>query len=126
MGGNPAGVVLRRGRIEGGVAGARVGTSRSAPLRRRTTGERGGQGGAVGAAELGKLGWPDAELAQRRKGEIGKVRIARRLRRETTMALKWIAERLQMGGWTYVLNLLKGHGPGAEPGRQRKSIKSED
>ena len=32
--------------------------------------------------------------------------LARRLRQETTMSLKWIAERLHMGSWTYVSNLL--------------------
>jgi hypothetical protein len=36
----------------------------------------------------------------------GKVLVARRLRQETTMSLKWIAQRLQMGSWTYVSNLL--------------------
>jgi len=76
--------------------------------------------------ELGRLGWQDADLVQRRKGGPGKVRIARRLRQETTLTLKWIAERLQMGGWTYVSNLVNGHGPGAKPSRQRRSIKSED
>jgi hypothetical protein len=34
------------------------------------------------------------------------VELARRLRTETTMTLRWIAERLQMGSWTYVSNLL--------------------
>jgi len=34
------------------------------------------------------------------------VRIARRLRGETTMTLKWIAQRLRMGSWTYVANNL--------------------
>jgi hypothetical protein len=32
--------------------------------------------------------------------------VARRLRQETTMSLKWIARRLQMGNWTYVFNLV--------------------
>jgi hypothetical protein len=32
--------------------------------------------------------------------------LARRLRQETTMSLKWIAARLQMGTWSYVSNLL--------------------
>jgi REP element-mobilizing transposase RayT len=57
--------------------------------------------------ELAELGWREEDLAQRRKGEAGKVRIARRLRQETTMTLKWIAERLQMGVWTHVSNLLR-------------------
>jgi hypothetical protein len=41
-----------------------------------------------------------------RKGDKVKVVLARRLRRETTMSLKWIARRLHMGGWPYVSNLL--------------------
>ncbi len=58
------------------------------------------------AAELKELGWNWDELAQRRKGDKGKVTMARRLRKETTMSLKWIAENLEMGSWTYVSNLL--------------------
>jgi hypothetical protein len=34
------------------------------------------------------------------------VRIARRLRAETTMTLQWIADRLKMGAWTRVTNRL--------------------
>jgi len=41
-----------------------------------------------------------------RKGDRVKVKLAQRLRRETTMSLKWIAQHLQMGSWTYVSNLL--------------------
>ncbi len=40
--------------------------------------------------------------------------IARRLRGETTMSLNWIAQRLGMGSWTYVSNLL-----GQKPKRPR-------
>ena len=53
------------------------------------------------------LGWTDGDLARRRKGDPGKVRLARKLRAETTMTLHWIATRLQMGRWTYVSNLLR-------------------
>ena len=56
--------------------------------------------------ELGRLGWDEEELRRRRKGAKAKVRLAEGLRRETTMSLKWIAERLRMGSWTYVSNLL--------------------
>ena len=56
--------------------------------------------------ELAKLDWTEAELGRRRKGDAGKVRIARRLRAETTMTLAWMAQRLQMGVWTHVSNLL--------------------
>lgn len=40
-----------------------------------------------------------------------KVDLARRLRRETTMSLKWIAQELAVGSWKYLSNLLR-----AEPG----------
>jgi REP element-mobilizing transposase RayT len=43
---------------------------------------------------------------QYRKGDQRKVRIARRLRQETTMTLKWIADRLKMGTGTHVTNRL--------------------
>jgi hypothetical protein len=35
------------------------------------------------------------------------VRIARRLRVETAVTLKWIAEQLHMGTWTHVANRLQ-------------------
>jgi len=56
--------------------------------------------------ELGKLNWTANELQQRRKGHPEKVRIAARLRRETTMTLAWIAEHLFMGAPTHVACLL--------------------
>ena len=58
------------------------------------------------AEELGRLGWPEAELAAQRKGDRRKVRMARRLRAETTMTLQWIADRLKMGASTHVSNRL--------------------
>ena len=51
-----------------------------------------------------------------RQGGAGKVQVDLRLRRETTMSLKWIAQELRMGSWTYVANLL----------RQTKSLNSKD
>ena len=58
-------------------------------------------------AGLRALGWTEKELSKRRKGDKGKVKLARRLRAETTMTLRWIAGRLQMGSWTHVSNLLR-------------------
>ena len=49
------------------------------------------------AEELGKLGWSEADLEQARKSAPGKMAIAGRLRRETTMPLKWIAARIHLG-----------------------------
>jgi hypothetical protein len=57
--------------------------------------------------ELDKLGWAGAELAARPKGDARKIRIARRLRAETAVTLKWIATELHMGTWTHVANRLQ-------------------
>jgi hypothetical protein len=42
------------------------------------------------------------ELGQRAKGDPVKIAVAVRLRGETTMTLKWISGRLQMGAWTHL------------------------
>jgi len=39
-------------------------------------------------------------------GDPEKVKMAWRLRHESTMTLKWIAQRLHMGSWTHVSNCL--------------------
>ena len=49
------------------------------------------------AAELKRLGWTEADLAARRKSDPLKLAIATRLRKETTLSLKAIAERVQLG-----------------------------
>jgi hypothetical protein len=61
---------------------------------------------ALGATK--RLGWRENDLRQRRKGDPGKVKLARRLRAETTMTLAWVAQHLEMGRWGYVSHLLKG------------------
>jgi putative transposase len=61
---------------------------------------------SVVAEELKGLGWRKEQLERRRKGDPGKARIARRLRAETTMSLKWIAERLHMGSASMVKHCL--------------------
>ncbi len=48
------------------------------------------------AEDLKRLGWQESELPLRRKADPGKARIARRLRRETTVSKRWIAEQLRM------------------------------
>jgi hypothetical protein len=60
--------------------------------------------------ELKRLGWEQEELERRRKGAPEKVKIALRLRRETTMTLSWIAEHLRMGTKTHLAHLLYWHG----------------
>lgn len=72
------------------------------------------------------MGWQVNELSKRSKGAKAKVRLAGRLRKETTMTLKRIAERLHMGSWTYVSNLLQAQARPAHSRRRRRSVKSED
>ena len=58
------------------------------------------------AEELKRRKWDATVLGARRKGDPGKLAIARRLREETTMTLAWIAERLEMGTKTHLAHLL--------------------
>ena len=78
---------------------------------------------AMIAAELKRKGWKQAELAARRKGDAFKVRLAQRLRAETTVTLKWISERLCMGTRGHLTHLLYWHQrrkPGKSQTRTRK------
>ena len=47
--------------------------------------------------ELRRLGWKESDLAGRRKSDPGKLAMATRLRKETTLPLKWIAGRVRLG-----------------------------
>jgi hypothetical protein len=58
------------------------------------------------AAGLAEAGWQETDLARRRKGDPVKIALARRLRRETTMPLKWICDQLAMGSWKSVTRRL--------------------
>jgi hypothetical protein len=48
-------------------------------------------------------------LELRRKSDAVKIRLAAQLRQETTMTLKWIADRLQMAAWTHLNKRLDEH-----------------
>jgi hypothetical protein len=49
------------------------------------------------AEELARRGWREADLAERRKGDPGKLAIAARLRQETTLSMKAITDRVKLG-----------------------------
>jgi len=49
------------------------------------------------AEELQRLGWAEADLQTERKNAPGKLDLATRLRRETTMTVTWIAARVNLG-----------------------------
>ena len=56
--------------------------------------------------ELKRLKWKEADLTARPKGHPQKVKLAIRLRAETAVTLKWMAQRLHMGTWTHLNHLL--------------------
>ncbi len=58
------------------------------------------------AEELARRGWTAEQLSQRSKGDREKVLIAMRIRRETTVTLRWIADHLGMGSPGNVSNRL--------------------
>jgi hypothetical protein len=47
--------------------------------------------------ELRRLNWKESDLVSRRKSDPGKLEIAARLRRETTLTIKAIANRTHLG-----------------------------
>ena len=55
------------------------------------------KGELIIAEELKRLGWQETGFAMRRKHDPGKVQIALRLRKETTLSVKQIAERIDFG-----------------------------
>ena len=60
--------------------------------------------------ELERKGWAERDLRNRRKGDGFKVRLAKRLRAETIVTMKWIAERLSMGSRGHLTHLLDWDG----------------
>ena len=52
---------------------------------------------ALIGAELKRLRWKEADLSRRAKSDPGKLALAARLRRETTLTIEQIARRLRMG-----------------------------
>ena len=71
--------------------------------------------------ELRARGWSEEVLAAERKGHAEKVRIAQRLRAETTMTLRWIAEKLHMGERSHLTHLL--YWSGREKPLARSTVK---
>ncbi len=59
---------------------------------------------------LREAGWQESELSRRLKGDAKKGRMAARLRAETAMTWRWIAERLAMGHWRTAANAARRAG----------------
>lgn len=56
---------------------------------------------------LAAVGWDRARLRKECKGHPIKVRIAREIRNQSTMSMKWIASELSIGSWTHLNHLLR-------------------
>ena len=98
----PGGVEMKEQLLE--QMGRGVGGHHGGEAKRETVEQK---AESIVVAELRKRRWTEGELANRRKTDAAKVKIARRLRGETVMTLDWIAQRLQMGCRHTLANCLK-------------------
>jgi REP element-mobilizing transposase RayT len=93
------------------AATERIGPSHYGAQRQETEAQKAER---VITEQLSRLRWGEEQMLSRRKGDPAKVELALRLRQETSVSLKWIANRLRMGSWTYVsllINELKNPKP---------------
>jgi hypothetical protein len=54
--------------------------------------------------------WTTADIGPAPNGDREKLKLAQRLRRESTMTLTWVAQRLNMGAAGSQANLLRSKG----------------
>jgi REP element-mobilizing transposase RayT len=71
-----------------------LGEHHSGELRRETAEAKAER---IISEQLEQIGWKESDLRQRGKSDPGKLALAARLRRETTLPIKRIAARLQLG-----------------------------
>ncbi len=81
----------------------RIGPNHFGPERRESAEDR-----AAGLLRerLAELRMTAARFQSLPSNAAAKVELARRLRQETTMSLKWIARQMGIGSWKYLSNLL--------------------
>jgi hypothetical protein len=72
----------------------KLGENHSGELHRETTEQKANR---ILSEELSRRGWTESDLATRRRSDPDKLAIAVRLRNETTLPVKWIAARVQIG-----------------------------
>jgi hypothetical protein len=85
--------------------------------------------------ELRQRKWSEDQLRLGKKGAVEKLRIAQRLRDESTMTLRWIASRLSMGTHTYLAHLLYWKGredresapaTSSQPGQRKRPLSGSE
>ena len=81
----------------------KLGESHSGELHRETAEQKASR---IISEEMLRLGWKESDLACRLKNDPGKLAMAARVRKETTLPIKWIATRFQMGSSKSVKSML--------------------
>jgi REP element-mobilizing transposase RayT len=72
----------------------KLGENHSGELHRETAEQKANR---ILSEELSRRGWTESDLAARRRSDPDKLAIAVRLRNKTTLPVKWIAARVQIG-----------------------------
>jgi hypothetical protein len=83
--------------------GRKLGKHRSGRLRHESAQAKGER---IIAQELKRLKWKEPDLDEFRKTHPEKLALAGQLRRETTLTIREIAQRLHMGSWKSLNNSL--------------------
>ena len=81
----------------------KLGERHSGQLRHESTQAKGER---IIVEELQRLKWKEADLKGTPKTHPEKLSMARRLRRETTLTIREIAQRMHMGSWKSLNNKL--------------------
>ena len=98
----------------------KLGENHSGELHRETAEQRANR---IIAEELSRRGWEESDLATRRRSDPGKVAIAARLRKETTLPIKWIAARVQIGTAKGAKSVLRHLAHRQHPGNAAAGLK---
>ncbi len=87
----------------------KLGDNHAGELRRETAEQKANR---IIGEELARRGWQESDLAGRHRSDPGKLAIAARIRKETTLPVKWIAARVQIGTTKGAKSVLhrRGHG----------------
>ena len=90
----------------------KLGENHSGELHRETAEQKANR---ILSEELSRRGWTESDLAARRRSDPDKLAIAVRLRNETTLPVKWIAARVQIGTAKGAKAVLHRSGRGKHP-----------
>jgi len=87
-----------------GLMEGKLGENHSGELHRETAEQKASR---IISEEMSRLGWKETDLVSRLKNHPDKLVIATRVRKETTLSIRWIAARLQMGTYKSLKSMLQ-------------------